>query len=73
VEQSEISKLSEIGFRGKNATLLTTNGTGQGLSLMKTICDYHDARITFSSDGSSYNLNDIIYCTFTVHIYIKKG
>ncbi len=73
IEDKEIVQLGTVGFRGENARRRTEIGTGQGLALLKTICEFHNASVQFSSAKASFELEGIPYSTFKVEIKIPKG
>jgi len=68
----ERSSLCKVGFRGEHAKRRTEVGTGQGLALLKTICDYHGAKLTVTSGPTISHVDGIPYGLFTVDIQIPK-
>ena len=72
LEDEEHSSLCVVGFRGKYAKQRTEVGTGQGLALLKTICDYHAAKMTLTSGSAPSDIAGIPFGLFTVEIRIFK-
>jgi signal transduction histidine kinase len=74
VEDEERNSLCIAGFRGKHAQQHTELGTGQGLALLKTICDYHGASLTINTGptASAITIGGIPYGSFNVEIKITK-
>jgi len=73
LETSELSLLCTVGFRGKYAKEHSEIGTGQGLALLKTICDSHAATLDISSVSYGTTVGGIPYGSFTVDISIPKN
>lgn len=74
LDDEERSSLFRVGFRGKYAKQRTEVGTGQGLALLKTICDYHSARIAVTSgSGEGTAVNNVPFARFTVDIQIPRA
>lgn len=73
VDDDEVLQLGTVGFRGRHARRRTEVGSGQGLALLKTICDYHAARLSMASAKNVVDLSGVPYSTFTVDIEIPKS
>lgn len=62
--QSEITHITEKGYRGKNAQK-KSDGNGIGLYFAKTLCDIHHIRLSFVSDSQNQKEpNGIMYAPF---------
>ena len=64
--REELNKISERGFRGKNAGR-TNDGSGIGLYFVKILCELHDITLSFDSDSNNIKtVNGVPYSLFTV-------
>jgi len=73
VEESERSSLCIVGFRGDNAKKKIEKGYGQGLGLLKSICDYHNGELEFTFGDSVTELGGIPYAEFGLHIALQSA
>lgn len=70
--EHEIPKLSDQGYRGKNATSITKDGMGIGLYTAKRICILNDIKLDISSSNDvQKKVNGIDYSFFSVDFWIK--
>lgn len=65
VDECELKKLTERGFRSKNKIVSKTDGLGLGLYIAKNICTYHGIGMNFQST-SSFSIDDSEYGEFVV-------
>lgn len=64
----DLSKITERGFRGKNAKK-TTDGSGIGLYFVKILCDLHNISISFTSDSNNIKTIECVpYSIFSVSL-----
>lgn len=73
LEEDEHQSLCVVGFRGRHARKQTELGTGQGLALLKTICNYHGGSLDIRSSGPEVSIGGIPYSLFTVSIRFPKA
>lgn len=73
LKNGELNSLCTSGFRGDYARQRSEVGTGQGLALLKTICDAHAATISISSESQGPTLAGVPFGHFTVKISIPKS
>lgn len=71
VEENERSSLCIVGFRGDNAKKRIEKGYGNGLGLLKSICDYHNAKLEFIFGDSVIGLGGIPYAEFSILIVLQ--
>lgn len=69
-EPSEFSKITQKGYRGKNA-MDFTGGSGLGLYYVKRLCDYFDIELEFDSGPVSL-INEIEMATFKAILTFKR-
>lgn len=68
----ELNKISERGFRGKNAER-TNDGTGIGLYFVNILCNLHKILLSFDSDSSNVKtINGVPYSIFTVTLEFQN-
>ena len=72
VDEVELQKVCEMGYRGEHAKAATEIGRGIGLGLLRAICGYHDVKLQILSHEKPYDFNGIPYGEFTVVLYFKK-
>lgn len=71
VEDNEIKKIFNQGYRGTNAIEHTSDGMGIGLYTAKTICDINNIKIKVTSDKEKIKfINNIKFSEFIVDIFI---
>lgn len=68
VEDDELSKITDKGFRSKNATLTPAVGSGIGLHLVKYICDLHNIKLCFQSGKKIFDCKDVPHSQFIVKL-----
>ena len=69
----EINLLFKKGFRGSEATKVSSDGSGVGLYFVKLLCDLHHVKISIFSDKNRRNsINGIFYAPFQVKLEFKN-
>lgn len=72
LDENEISKVFNRGYRGNGAKEMTADGLGIGLYTAKRICDLHNINIIAQSADNIYKeINGIKYSEFTIDFSIK--
>lgn len=67
VEEDELPRLFEKGFRGSGAALNGVPGEGLGLFLAKRVSEYHGIRIHAEiGDQMTYEINGVYYTDFRI-------
>lgn len=74
VEQGNLDKLLERGFREPNAAIVGVSGQGLGLYIANQLCLHHDIQLIPYSNHNrgNYTFNEVDYCEFTVTLKMKK-
>lgn len=72
LKKEEMDKLFTKGFRSKNAIKLGVIGSGRGLSIVKYICDIHDASIEIKTGDNAFEFEHIDYSEFSVYLRFPK-
>lgn len=65
VNNVEYEKIFEVGFRGKNASVVRPSGTGIGLSVAKEIVEKFSGQINVKQDGDVIERDGIKYLSTT--------
>ena len=69
VEDDEVERIFMLGFRGNNASHVTTEGTGFGLYLVRMLVESHQgASIRFTQGPDREMINGIPYSTTYVTV-----
>ena len=72
MEEDEVKRIFISGFRGRYAQQVTPEGTGFGMSLLKTLVEMHDeGRVVFFQDGERGSVRQIPYRTTHVKVWMK--
>lgn len=69
IEDDEIVNLGKRGYRGKNAK--EYSGSGLGLNLARQICELHNIKMKFRTEGSKKIILKKEYTQFVVELYFK--
>lgn len=73
VEDTELEKIFDKGFRGKNGINASAAGEGLGLYLAKTLCEMHSISIRAKSEKTSeFQLSGIDYSNFSIILKIHR-
>lgn len=72
ISNKEIKKIFDEGFRSEEAIKTGVQGQGFGLSLIKYICEIHNAKISVKCSEIKTNINNINYAEFTMNIIFNK-
>ncbi len=71
VQDSELSKVFDRGFRSKYAEKSKVDGEGLGLFYVKLLCDLYGINIEVSSDQRQTQLGDSCYSNFNVTLFFN--
>ena len=72
LDKTEINRITEDGFRGKNAHNTRVEGNGIGLYYLEKIINRIQSKVTFNSDTSTFKKNDIDYSNFMIILELKN-
>lgn len=68
LEEDEIERVTESGFRGENGRMMCSEGGGRGLALAEMICRLHEATLGVECKSEGYAVNGVDFGVFEVNI-----
>lgn len=73
VEEDEIDRIFELGYRGRHAKRMEGGGTGIGLHYLKDLVENkHKGKLVFTQEPTDFSLEGIPQCKTTFHLEFPR-